>query len=358
MGCYVVIMAGGSGTRFWPASRADRPKQLLKLFSDKTLLEETVDRVRPVVSTERIIIVCNHRYVRQIRETITDLPPENIIAEPVGRNTAPCIALVARYLQQINPQSVMAVLPADHYIRDEDRFRKFLAAATQAAENEDLLVTLGILPQRPHTGYGYIRAGETRCSVDGIAFQTAEEFLEKPSQHVAEDFLSEGNYYWNSGMFCWKCRVIFSEIRRFLPDIAQPVDDFFSAGFALSDEEAFRDMFARLPAISIDYGVMEKSDKVVVARSDFGWNDVGSWDALEELSFPEDGNISVGGAPVMLNSRRCIVYSEGALVAGVGVEDLVIAACGDAVLVAHKNNAQDIRRLVEKLSEKNLQKYL
>jgi len=358
MGRYVVIMAGGSGTRFWPASRLDRPKQLLQLLSEKSLLEETVDRVRPIVPAERIFIVCNQRYVRQIQETIADVPPENVIAEPVGRNTAPCIALVARYLRERDPQSVMAVLPADHFIRDEERFRQFLTAAIHAAENEDFLVTLGILPQRPHTGYGYIRAGETRCSVDGIAFQSAEEFLEKPTLHVAEGFLQEGNYYWNSGMFCWKSRVIFSEIRRFLPEIAQPLDDFFNAGLTLAEEEAFHDMFARLPAISIDYGVMEKSDKVVVARSDFGWNDVGSWDALEDLIFAEDGNICVGEPPVMLNSRRCIIYSDGTLVAGVGVEDLVIAACDDAVLVARKENAQEIRKLVDKLREENRLKYL
>jgi mannose-1-phosphate guanylyltransferase len=358
MSHYVIIMAGGSGTRFWPASRRDKPKQLLKLFSDKTLLEETVQRVRPLFAPERIIIVCNALYADQIREALPDIPPQNIIGEPVGRNTAPCIALVARYLREIDPQSVMAVLPADHYIKDEERFRKLLAAGMTVAEKEDFLVTLGILPQRPHTGYGYIRGGETRCSEEGVGFQTAEEFIEKPERHVAESFVEEGNYYWNSGMFCWKSRVVFNEISRFIPDVAEPVDRFFAAGSTLSDETAFREMFRRLPSISIDYGVMEKSDRVVVARSDFGWNDVGSWDALEELIFAQDGNICLGEEPVMLNSRRCIVYSDGILVAGLGVEDLIIAACDGAVLVASKDNAQEIRKLVEKLREEGRQEYL
>jgi len=359
MAHYALIMAGGSGTRFWPASRREKPKQLLKLFSDKTMLEETVERIQPLVSIQNIFIVCNKEYVDQVCDCLPQLPPENVIGEPVGRNTAPCIALISRILLDRDPESVMCVLPADHYIGDLPRFRQLLDQAMRAAEEkEDILVTFGVIPTKPHTGYGYIQAGDTGSSLDGTTFLRAERFVEKPDRDTAEDYLTQGNYYWNSGMFAWKSSAVYHELQTYLPAVTNALDEFFTSGRSVLDESAFEQMFVRLPSISIDYAVMEKSSRVVVARCDFEWNDVGSWDALEELLQPVDGSICIGTQPILLDSRRCILYGEKKLLACLGVEDLIIAAYGDAVLVAKKERAQEVKLLVEMLQARNEKDHL
>lgn len=356
---YAVIMAGGSGTRFWPMSRQNRPKQLLRLLSAQPLIQSTVERVRPLVPPARVLVVCNHSYLGAMQAMLPEIPKENFIGEPMGRNTSACVALAAVELGRRDPDSVMCVLPADHHIHNVARFQKLLESAMKGAAGAQLLVTFGIIPNRPHTGYGYIYAAETMTTVDGVGFLRAERFIEKPPKAMAEEYLNQGNHYWNSGMFVWRTSLILDELRQYVPDVINPIAEFATAGgrFA-ADDPGFESMFARLPAISIDYGVMEKSRRVGLIRGDFGWNDVGSWDALEEILPAEAGNIAAGDGPMLIDSRRNIVYGDGILVACLGIEDLVVVATGDAVLVARKDRAQDVRQIVEKLREKQLDKYL
>jgi mannose-1-phosphate guanylyltransferase len=359
MNNYAVIMAGGSGTRFWPMSRQRRPKQLLQLLSSQPLIQETVERVAPLIPPSRVLIVCNHAYVEPMRALLPEMPPENFIGEPMGRNTAPCIALAAVEIARRDPDSVMCVLPADHHIRDVARFQKLLEIAMKGAAGTQLLVTFGIIPNKPHTGYGYIYASESITTVDSVGFLHAERFIEKPPLAMAEEYLSQGHHYWNSGMFMWQTSLIIEELRQYVPDVLNPVADFATAGGRFTgDDPGFESMFARLPAISIDYGVMEKSRRVALIRADFGWNDVGSWDALEEILPVENGNITVGESAMLVDSRRNIVCGDGMLVACLGVEDLVVVATGDAVLVTRKDRAQDVRQIVDKLREKQLDQYL
>lgn len=358
MTSYAVIMAGGAGTRFWPLSRAKRPKQLLRLFSNKTLLEETVDRILPLIPVDRILVVCNHEYRQQILDQVPGLPPENVLAEPAGRNTAPCIAWAACEIHRRQPDSVMCVLPADHYIRDAQRFRQLLEKALAAAKEQNWLITFGIIPTRAHTGYGYLRASKTIAVVENAAFFEVERFVEKPNRERAEEYLAEGSYYWNSGMFIWRTGLILEELGTWVPGILRPLQEFYASGREPRNDEAWAEFFPGLPSISIDYGVMEKSKRVSLLRGDFGWNDVGSWDALEEVIQGESGNVSAGLPGLFLDAKRCITHGEKTLVACLGVEDLVVVATGDAVLVARKDRAQQIRQLVEKLKEEGLTEYL
>lgn len=355
---YAIVMAGGSGTRFWPLSRRERPKQILRLLSEKTLLEETVARIHPMFPMDRIVVVCNRSYSAIVRQILPELPPENIIGEPVGRNTAPCIALVAAWLANRDPDSSMCVLPADHFIQDTQRFVKLLKAALTAAETTELLITFGIIPTQPHTGYGYIRAGEVVAIVDELPVLRGEQFVEKPNRTTAEEYLAEGNYYWNSGMFAWKTQVILEEMNCLQPEIVQPLTNFFRSGQNLTDQDSFGAVFSRLPSISIDYGLMEKSRRVALVRGDFGWNDVGSWDALGEIMPAPGGNVVVGNDHVLVDSKRCIVVGPDTLITCLGVEDLVVVATPDAVLVTKKDRAQDVRLVVEKLKEMDAGKYL
>jgi len=359
MNRYAVIMAGGTGTRFWPLSRRRLPKQFLRLFSDKTLFEMTVDRIRGLIPAERILVFCNAEYRQIVRQLMPDLPPENLVGEPVGRNTAPCIALAALLLNARDPGCSMCVLPSDHFIKDTGRFLKLMGAAMKGAESMDLLLTFGIIPTSPHTGFGYIRTGDTQATIDGVALLSAEQFVEKPHPVLAEEYLSQGNYYWNSGMFAWKTSTILEQFDRWLPEVLRPLMDHLAAGGSIDpDTPGFAQAFSRLPSISIDYGVMEKSRQVALVRGDFGWNDVGSWDALEALLPVENGNLSVGGNIILQDTKRCIAVSKDRLVACLGVENLIVVATDDAVLVARKDRAQDLRTIVQKLRDEKLEQYL
>ena len=358
MNRYAVIMAGGSGTRFWPLSRRERPKQILKLLGEQTLLEKTVERILPLFPLENVLVVCNRSYAGLIGQSLPGLPPENILAEPVGRNTAPCIAWAAARLARIDPTSVMCVLPADHHIKDEQRFRTLVEVALKSAQSMDTMVTLGIIPTKPNTGYGYIRTGEVVTVVDGVALLRGEQFVEKPDQHTAEEYIAKGNYYWNSGMFVWQTRVIIEELRRHLPQIMEPLLKYVDERPSSSEGPGLEELFQMLPSVSIDYGVMEKSARVSVIRGDFGWNDVGSWDALDEILPVENGNVVIGEGCVLVDTKNCVVISKQPLVACLGVENLVIVAAGDAVLVADKKRAQAVRLIVDKLKDKELSQYL
>jgi len=357
---YIVIMAGGSGTRFWPLSRTKTPKQLMSVFGGKSMLQRTVERVLPL-SPKRIMIVTNVHQAEETRRQLAGYTavPVDIVAEPVGRNTAPAIALAAHIIGHHDPESTMIVLPADHYIRNEAEFCRIVKVAVEAASSGSLL-TLGIEPTRPETGYGYIEAAVGGDS--GAAFPVSR-FVEKPDGARALEFLAAGNFYWNSGMFIWKTSAIRRELARQMPDLAAAVRriDLASADWALASLQPQIDaLYGSIPGESIDYGVMERAASVKVIPASFGWSDVGSWSALPEvIEGDREGNVAIATAGLIsIDSADSLVYAHGKLAALVGVDNLIVVDTPDAILVCHKDRAQDVKKVVETLQQAGRKEYL
>jgi mannose-1-phosphate guanylyltransferase len=368
MALYAVIMAGGVGSRFWPRSRRANPKQFLDVLSTSSLIQQTYERVRPDVPPERVFVVTHEDYAQTTREHLPDIPPENVLAEPVGRNTAPCIALAAARLHATDPDAVMAVLPADHFVRQPERFLEVLrvaaARAGEAGDGAGALVTIGIEPTHPETGYGYIQYDASDREEDEEAPRAFRvlAFAEKPDLSTAERFLDSGDFLWNSGMFIWRADAILDAIDRYLPEVAaafRPVETAFAAGEA---REAVAQAYAATPRISIDYGVMERAaadGRVYVVPGAFGWNDVGDWRAVYELAEKDAaGNAAEGTVITHGSSRTYARASEGRLLVLVGVRDLAVVDTGDAVLVCHLDLAQQVKDIVDYLGAHGLEQHV
>jgi len=355
---YAVIMAGGQGTRFWPRSRRQRPKQLLNILGAQTMIEQTVARISPLIPPERIVVVAGEAHRDQLLAALSHLPVENFLFEPVGRNTAACVTWAALWLRQRAPEAVMAVLPADHVMRDEAEFRQILATAAAVAQTSSRLVTIGIQPTHPETGYGYIRVGADRLQVEGRDVFRVERFVEKPSRDKAEQFVAERRYLWNSGMFIWRVDSILHEIQRYLPQLASELQPVGTAQAADQQAAIIADVYPRLEATSIDVGVMERAQDVWVVPGSFGWSDVGSWRALSEI-LPADsqGNVVVG-AHRGLETSDCLIYSPNKLVATIGLANLVVIETDDVLLICPKTRDQDVRKLVELLEREGREEVL
>ena len=355
MNLYSVIMAGGSGVRFWPQSRRHRPKQLLNIVGEKTMIRATVDRIAPVTPFDRMMVVTGTRHAENILKQIPEIPESSIVAEPVSRNTAPCVALAAYKLAKNDPDAVMVVLPADHLITKEDEFRSVLEAAKKLAFDTEDLLTFGIVPDRAETGYGYIHVGAKVTEFNGLKAHRVERFVEKPDIKTAQSYLKLGNYLWNSGMFIWKVSSIIKAIERYLPVVAKAMEKLYPALNTPDEAKALELVYEGLPDISIDYGVMERADNVLVIPIDVGWNDVGSWTSLQDVwNTDEEGN-AVKGKILSLNAKGCVVSSPQKLTALVGVEDIIVVDTPDAILVCRKDRAQDIKQLQELLKEHGYQ---
>jgi mannose-1-phosphate guanylyltransferase/mannose-6-phosphate isomerase len=348
MKIYPVILSGGAGTRLWPLSRAALPKQLLPLVSDKTMLQETVLRLDGRDGMMAPLVVCGneHRFLVAEQMRQIGVHPLGILLEPVGRNTAPAVAAAAHYLQAIDPQAVMLVLPADHVIKDVDAF--YGAIQRGAAQVEGgALATFGIVPTAPETGYGYIQSGEPLQ--DEGCFKVAR-FVEKPERDTAQGFIAAGNFFWNSGMFLLRADAYLKELAQFQPDMLKSSEEAVAKGyrdldFCRLDEAAF----TACRSDSIDYAVMEHTKQAVVVPASIGWSDVGSWSALVDV-LPSDGNGNVARGDVYTdNASNCLIRAEGRIVAAIGVQDLVIVETSDAVLVAHKDQVQRVKQVVEHL---------
>lgn len=351
---YAVIMAGGKGTRFWPKSREKMPKHLLDIVSPRTIIQETVERIAPLIPEENILIVTGQSHADELMRQVPRIPQENIIIEPLGRNTAPCIGLAALHIKRKSPHDVMVVLPADHLITDASRFRYLLSIAADMAGRGDYLVTIGIRPTSPETGYGYIEKGELITAVNGENIYAVKSIREKPALKQAKAFLKKGGFYWNSGMFVWRVDTILEAIDKWLPQIHEGL-----AGTA-GESEAVRRVYQTIPSISIDYGVMEKADNILLIEGDFGWSDMGSWDALWEMSDKdENGNAAnCRDLFVGVDARNSLIHSPGRLVALLGVEDLIVVDTEDSLLICKRGSSQDVKKVVEILEDKKRKEYL
>jgi mannose-1-phosphate guanylyltransferase len=351
---YAVIMAGGGGTRLWPLSRRKRPKQMLRLFDDRSLFQTSITRLAGLFPPERIFVVTVQEQAEELRAQAPEIPVENFLLEPMPRGTASVVGMAAVALRKRDPQAVMAVLTADHFIRDEARFRGYLAAAQQVAQ-DDYLVTLGIRPTHPSTGFGYIRQGASIGEYAQTPAFEVERFIEKPDEPAAERLLEDGNHSWNSGMFIWRVDRILAEFARQMPALLTALEAIEAAWDTPDQAAVLERIWPTIEPETIDYGVMEYATRVaVIPTSGLGWNDVGSWDSLfDVLESDQRGNIAIGGKHIDLDTRDSLVYvdGEGRLVVTIGVEDLVLVDTGDVLLVCHKDQAQRVRQVVSSLKD-------
>lgn len=358
---YAVILAGGRGERFWPLSTTKQPKQLLALVGEKTLLAQAVDRLEGLIPPERVFVITNQDLVDASRFAAPQLPPENIIGEPVGRDTAAAAALGGVLVKARDPNGVFCILTADHIIGDLDIYRQTLREGMMLAAKEDVLITIGIKPTEPSTGYGYIEAGTKHSDSNGVTFLKAKQFVEKPDQERAAEYLASGSFYWNAGMFIWSVETLESALTHHRPALADMmtrlqrslVPGTWVPGTAVpgtfEDELALE--YSDLAKISIDYALMEKADNILMVTGTFAWDDVGAWPALENHFEPDpEGNIAIGNCET-INSTGNIVYSKDRLTAIVGANNLIVVQANGVTLICPKDKAQDIKALVTKLRE-------
>ncbi len=358
---YAVLMAGGKGERFWPQSRTSTPKPLLRLVGELTLIELTIERIRPFVSPENILIITNREYIAPIQSLFSGIPHQNIIGEPVGRDTAPCLALAAAVIKARNPAGnpVMIVLPSDHVIKDNEVLASVLLECAEFA-SKGRIVTMGVAPTAPSTGYGYICCGNRLKEGTKTAYYEALQFKEKPDIETARKFLQEKNYRWNSGIFIWSVSTFASAMKRHCPDLSTAYDSFRGAAAKGGLPEALQEIYPRLPRISIDYAMMEKAENVIVAEWNHYWDDVGSWTALRNQIKASEGNNVIRGLHCGVGTSDCIVVGDANhLVATLDVKDLVIVHTDDVTMVCSAQSAQRVKELVRLMASKpDLAKFL
>lgn len=349
MNTYALIMAGGGGTRFWPLSRQSMPKQLLNLSGDDIMINETINRCRDIIVAEDTFVVTNREQAEVMKDILTEaVPRENILAEPFGRNTAPCVLYAAMHILEKCGDGVICVFPSDHYITNTTAYVKIVREGIHAADMHETIAVIGVTPSYPATGYGYIKLD--RDAPEGKAYRL-ERFVEKPGLEKAQSYLKDGGYFWNAGVFIARASVIVGLFERFLPKIyrtLKKVEGFFGT---LEGEKLLVAAYESIESISFDYGIMERMDDALVVTGDFGWNDVGSWDALGAV-FPadNDGNI-VKAEHVGIDTKECIIYGDKKLIATVGIRGIVVVDTEDALLICPKDKAQEVKKVVEKLEK-------
>ena len=352
---YCVIMGGGIGSRFWPFSRESYPKQFLDFFgTGRSLLQMTFDRFSKIIPVENIFIVTNEAYADLIKEQLPELKENQILLEPARRNTAPCIAYAAYHIRACNPNANIVVAPSDHLILKEDIFLKDVQKGLDFVKNNNALVTLGIKPSRPETGYGYIQSSDSMLG----EFTKVKTFTEKPNLELAKVFYESGEFFWNSGLFLWNVNTILEAFAKYLPDIAVRFDlgkDKFNTE---NEHEFIHENFPYCLKISIDYGIMEKADSIYTLPGNFGWDDVGSWLAVGRIKKNDDNSNVINGNVVAVNTRGCVIEGGEKLIATVGLRDIVVVDTKDATLITTKENAGEIKQVLAKLREEGKNEYL
>ena len=358
---YVVIMAGGGGTRLWPLSRKEKPKQLLSLLGKETLFQSTVARLEKLFPPERIVIVTVAELAREMQEQVPSIPAENYLIEPAPRGTASVVALAAAVLKKRDPQAVMAIQTSDHYIRNRDLFHYLIRTAFDVAK-KNYLVTLGIAPTFPSTGYGYIQQGEPLDGDYQYPVYKVQRFKEKPDQETAQQLLHSGDHSWNSGMFIWRADAILAEIERQMPELFKAVKEVSAAWDTLKQDEVLQEYWRDLKNQTIDYGILEKAEQVaVLPAGGLGWSDVGSWNSLFEVLLPDmNGNVATSAQHLALDTHNTLVYSDDdqRLVVTIGLDDMVVVDTGDVLMICKADQSQKVRDVVEHLKKHHQEKYL
>lgn len=344
-----LIMAGGKGERFWPLSTDEKPKQFLNLLGNQTMIQMTVKRLEELISIERVFVVTAKRYVELVREQLPSLPKKNIIVEPIGKNTAPCIALSAFTINKYYNDASIVVLPSDHLIVDEDRFRKTIEVANDFVENStDAIVTLGMRPDRAETGYGYIKYSNAEKSLGEFEIRKVDKFVEKPSLDKAKEYLSEGNFLWNGGMFVWKCSTVLKLTKEYLNNTYEILNEIANA----SEDEFdifLEDKYPQVDNVSVDYGIMEKAENIYVIPSDFGWDDIGTWYSVERYREKDiNNNVCVGDIKNIEGSNNIVVSKEKPIVV-VGLDDVFVVESDDIIFVGKKEDIERIKEIKKKV---------
>jgi mannose-1-phosphate guanylyltransferase len=357
---HAMIMAGGGGTRFWPRSRQQRPKQFLALGGERTLLQQAMDRVEGLLPAANTWVITGRAYQEETARQLPQLPRDHVVGEPFGRDTAACIGLGAALIARRDPSAVMLVTPADHVIEPVREFERAARVAAQTAEEHpSALVTFGIPPTFPSTGYGYIHRGAEAGQRQGVSVYRVQRFEEKPPADRAERFVASGEYYWNSGIFVWRAATVLEELRRQQPKLHDAVRHIADAWDTPRRDDVLRREFDAMPKLSIDYAVMEHAREVLMVKAPYRWDDVGSWLALERMNPQDADHNTVLATHCGLNTKKCIIVGEtGRLITTIGVEDLVIVQDGDATLIADRRDEGTVKQLVELLKKKGLDKYL
>ncbi len=340
-----LIMAGGRGERFWPLSTDEKPKQFLKLLGEETMIQMTVNRLRDLIPIERIFIVTGEKYKALVKEQLPGIPDRNIIIEPIGRNTAPCITLSAFQIEKYYKDATIAVLPSDHLIRNEDEFRNVIASAEGfIKDNEEAIVTLGMKPDRAETGYGYIKCAKTASIVSGLKIKEVEMFVEKPNLETAERYLKNGDFLWNGGMFVWKATNILRLTEKYLKstfDILKAIASSSEADY----EKRLKEYYERVENVSIDYAIMEKAEDIFVIPSEFGWDDVGTWYSIERYRDKDKNNNVCIGNIININSKNNIIVGNNKPVIISGLQDIFVVESDDVILIGKKEDIKNIKEI-------------
>ncbi len=353
-----VIMAGGIGTRFWPLSRRTKPKQFLPIISDQTMIEETVNRLLPFISPSHIYTIANSDQTQTIQKLLPSIPKDNLLVEPMGKNTAPSLLLATAAIYLENSEAAVIALPADHLITDIELFQKKLAAGAQAVLDGDHLVTFGIPPSYPATGYGYIQFSRSdSLEISQETFYPVEKFKEKPDLEQAKDFIDKGDNFWNSGMFIWRAQVFPEKLEQYAPDL-YPYWEKTIRALKSGDDSMLSSIFEEIPSISIDYALMEKAHPVWMSVGDFGWSDVGAWSSLTDIWTKDSQGNSLRGENIVLDSENCLLYSPEKFTALVGLRDLIVVETEDALLICRKDMDQKVKDIVETLKKRGKMEYL
>jgi len=358
---YAVIMAGGSGTRLWPLSRKDRPKQSLAFIGERTLFQKSVDRLLGLFPYERILVVTIKEQVDLLRQECPEIPEENFVIEPLPRGTASVVGLAAVAIAERDPEGAMAILTADHLIKNEAHLRQLLRAAYQLSKDQ-YLVTLGITPSYPSTGYGYIQKGESLGEHEDLKAYQVKRFKEKPDKETAKSLVADGQHVWNSGMFIWQVDTILAEFERQMPELYEKLEKIRESWLTSKQSGTLQSLWPTIKKETIDYGIMENALKVAVIPSvDLGWHDVGSWDSVfDALDTDADENVKLSGDMVLFDTHGTLICEDSAdrVIVTIGVEDLIIVDSGNALLVCDRKQAQRVREAVRKLEEEGRDKYL